>query len=193
MSTESFLKHNFYKMEVEITNRCNVKCPRCPRTVFKEQFKRSMNTHDLSLEDFVKFIEPTVDELQILKFKGTDGDPIFHPKFLDWIEWAKSENLKVVIHTNGNIGSKSFWEKLAVMLDKKDRVILGIDGTPENFTEYRVGSIWKNVLTAITELASNCHLEWQYIVFKYNQDNIDETRELSQQLTYNSFTVLATI
>lgn len=180
---------DFSNFELEITNRCNLACPRCARTDFIEKFPNAWNNHDLSLDDFKKFIDPILDQICIFEFKGTMGDPIFHPNFIDWISWIKSINKQVYIHTNGQSG-KSFWTKLVTLLDKKDKVILGIDGLPENFMTYRINARWKNIEDCASILKGKTTLIWQYIIFKYNQSNINDARELSINMGFDQFDIL---
>jgi len=177
---------DFSNFELEVTNRCNLACPRCSRTDFINQFPKAWKHYDLNLEDFKKFINPVLEKIQIFEFKGTMGDPIFHPNFLDWIAWIKSLNKKIFIHTNAQIG-KSFWQKLVTYLDKNDKIIVGIDGIPTNFMLYRVNARWKNIEDCANILKGKTNLVWQYIVFSYNENNIDEAKQLSIDLGFDSF------
>lgn len=180
---------DFSNFELEITNRCNLACPRCARTDFIERFPKAWLNHDLSLDHFKIFIAPILDQIEIFEFKGTMGDPIFHPEFIEWIKWAKGQNKKVYIHTNGQSGA-SLWKKLAWFLDKNDKVIVGIDGTSENFMTYRVNARWKNIVECATALKDSPTLIWQFIVFNYNQNDIEEARKLSKELSFDEFFIL---
>jgi hypothetical protein len=186
---ESKFPLNFTNFELEITNRCNLACPRCARTDFIERFPKAWLNHDLNLDHFKIFIAPVLDQIEIFEFKGTMGDPIFHPKFIEWIKWAKGQNKKVYIHTNGQSG-KTFWYKLVTLLDNKDKVILGIDGLPDNFMTYRVNAHWKNIEGCASILKGKTTLIWQYIIFKYNQTNIDDAKALSFSMGFDKFDIL---
>jgi MoaA/NifB/PqqE/SkfB family radical SAM enzyme len=180
---------DFSNFELEITNRCNLECLRCARTDFIEQFPKAWQNYDLNLSDFKKFINPVIDQVHIFEFKGTMGDPIFHPNFIDWIKWAKSIDKKVKIHTNGQSGP-ALWRKLSLLLDNEDTVILGIDGLPSNFMYYRINARWKNIEHCVEELKGICTLVWQYIIFKYNQDNVEEAKQLSIDLGFDNFMIM---
>lgn len=180
---------NFSNFELEITNRCNLACPRCSRTDFIERFPKAWNNNDLNLDVFKKFIDPILNEIDIFEFKGTMGDPIFHPNFLDWVSWAKKNNKKVYIHTNGQSG-KTLWQKLSQLLTDDDKVIVGIDGIPENFMTYRVNARWKNIEYCAEALKEKTQLIWQFIVFSYNEDNIETAKLISKELGFNDFDIL---
>lgn len=180
---------DFSNFELEITDRCNLACPRCSRTELLEKFPNVKLNHDLDLEAFGTFIAPVLDEIKIFEFKGTMGEPIFHPKFLDWVSWAKAAGKRVFIHTNGQAG-KSLWKKLSALLDKDDKVILGIDGMPHDFMKYRVNAKWKNLEAAIEALKGKTHLVWQFIVFSYNEHEINDAKQLSSSLGIDEFQVI---
>jgi MoaA/NifB/PqqE/SkfB family radical SAM enzyme len=180
---------DFSNFELEITNRCNLGCPRCARTDFIQQFPKAWKHSDLDLEDFKLFIFSVLDKIQIFEFKGTMGDPIFHPKFIDWIKWAKEKGKRVFIHTNGQAG-KALWTSLTKHLDKNDRVIVGIDGMPDSFMTYRVNAKWKNIETCAAVLRDKVTLVWQFIHFSYNTHEIEDAKALSERLGFNEFFVL---
>lgn len=180
---------DFTNFELEITNRCNLACPRCARTNFIQQFPKAWRNNDLDLKTFEWFISPILDQIKIFEFKGTMGDPIFHPSFIDWVKWAKENGKRVYIHTNGQAG-KALWVALAQHLDKNDRVTLGIDGLPTSFDTYRVHANWKNIEACVAELRDKTTLIWQFIHFSYNENEIEEAEALSKQMGFDEFYLL---
>lgn len=186
---ESRFPTDFSNFELEITDRCNLACPRCSRTELLEKFPNVKLNHDLDLITFSQFIDPVIDQINIFEFKGTMGEPIFHPKFLDWVNWAKAAGKKVFIHTNGQAG-KTLWKRLAPLLDKDDRVIFGIDGMPEDFMKYRVNAKWANLEAAINALRGHAQIIWQFIVFSYNEHEIEAAKTLSQTMGMDEFLVV---
>ena len=179
---------DFSNFELEITNRCNLGCPRCSRTDMIDMFPKAWRNHDLSLDDFKVFIAPILDQVKVFEFKGTLGDPIFHPDFIDWISWCKESGKSVHIHTNGQAGN-NLWSRLVALLDKSDSVTLGIDGMPDDFMRYRINANWKNIATSAAILAGKVRLRWQFIVFSYNQHEIESARALSQEMKFDEFFV----
>ena len=180
---------DFSTIELELTDRCNLACPRCARTVFAEQFPNVPLTNDLDLETFIPFIEPVLDQVVEFQLKGTHGDPIFHPQLSVWLKKFKEWNKRVVIHTNAQAGLP-FWQRIREFLDDRDEVIFGIDGIPENFAQYRVNAKWSNIEAAHSQLQGKCHTVWQYIVFSYNENNIEEARQLSEIMGFDDFIVI---
>ena len=180
---------DFFNFELEITNRCNLACPRCSRTDLISLYPKHWKDADLDLDDFKRFIAPVLDQINIFEFKGTLGDPIFHPYFLDWIYWCKQAGKRVKIHTNGQAGAR-LWQRLFEFLDHDDSVILGIDGMPDDFMKYRVNARWSNIEGCAEALAGHVDLRWQYIVFSYNQHEIEQARLLSLEMGFSGFDVI---
>lgn len=180
---------DFSNFELEITNRCNLACPGCSRTDFIERFPKAWRNHDLDLDDFKKFIEPIIDEIEVFEFKGTMGDPIFHPRFLRWIEWCKSLGKRVSIHTNGQAGD-GLWKKLATVVDSNDKITLGIDGLSKDFTKYRINANWKNIESCAKIMSGRVKLVWQFIIFIYNEHEIEEARQLSKTMGFDEFVAI---
>jgi len=180
---------DFSNFELEITNRCNLACPRCSRTDLISLYPKHWKDSDLDLDVFKRFIAPVLSEIQIFEFKGTLGDPIFHAYFLDWIYWCKSQRKRVKIHTNGQAG-KRLWERLVDFLDQDDSVILGIDGMPDDFMKYRINARWSNIEDCANTLAGRVDLRWQFIVFSYNVNEIGQAQQLSREMGFNGFDVI---
>jgi len=175
------------ELHVEATSRCTLACPRCERTVFMEKFgKKNFNIVDLNIDRFQQFIDMPIDTI---KFCGNLGDPIYHSNFLQLVSISKAI-ASVSIVTNGSRKSKDWWQQLVGMLDNNDTITFSIDGTPENFTDYRINGDWDSVKTAIDVcVASKVKTIWKYIPFRFNENDIDDVKRLSQQLGIDKFYV----
>lgn len=175
-------------LHVEATSRCTLACPRCERTVFMEKFgKKNFRIADLCIEDFSKFIDIPIDSIN---FCGNIGDPIYHKDFLELIFVSKAKSKSLYITTNGSRKSKDWWQQLVSLLDNTDTVVFSIDGTPENFTNYRINGDWDSIKTAIDVcVASKVKTIWKYIPFKFNENDIDSVKIFSEQLGINQFRV----
>jgi MoaA/NifB/PqqE/SkfB family radical SAM enzyme len=77
------------------------------------------------------------------------------------------------------------------ILDKNDTVIFSIDGTPKNFIQYRINADWPSIEQAIQVCTeSQVNTVWKYIVFSYNQHDIETVNQLSQKLGIDKFEVV---
>lgn len=175
-------------LHIEPTNKCTLKCSRCSRTEFIEKFPGSWRNKDLNLDDFKKFFDV---ENMFITLSGNYGDPIYYPDLIDFVKFLKDKKCAVSIHTNGSYQTKEFWNQLGSVLGSTDRVVFAIDGLPENFTTYRVNADWTSIKLGIDTLRDlPCKIIWQYILFSYNEDNVEQAQELSQQLGFDEFSVI---
>jgi MoaA/NifB/PqqE/SkfB family radical SAM enzyme len=121
---------------------------------------------------------------------GNYGDPIYHPDLLELIKAFKSQGAVLDIITNGSYRKQSWWQELTNELSSDDSVTFSIDGIPENFTQYRVNGDWETIHDAINVcVESSCKTIWKFIPFSYNENNIQQARQLSMDLGMDQFKV----
>ena len=175
---------------IEPTNICTLKCPGCSRTQFINQWPNRWQNHSLDIDNLLNFLDVDLTGKSIL-LCGNYGDPIYHPDFINFVKKFKDRNADISIVTNGSHKKDTWWQELVECLSENDRIVFSIDGTPENFTEYRINADWSSIKTAIDVcVRSPVSTVWKYIPFSYNQDNIDEVKELSKQLGMDDFQLL---
>jgi molybdenum cofactor biosynthesis enzyme MoaA len=83
-------------INLDITHRCVLQCPRCMR-----QFKPGLHKrgHDISVEDYEKICKAWHTVLLC----GQMGDPIYHAKLHDLLDVYKYLQMVMVKKTNGGI------------------------------------------------------------------------------------------
>jgi len=175
-------------LHVESTSRCTLACPRCERTIFLEKFgRKNFSIQDLDIKAFENFLDVPVDRVS---FCGNIGDPIYHREFIKLVKMLTSKCQKIIITTNGSYKSRKWWKNLNSVLRPSDQIRFSIDGTPKNFTEYRVNADWDSILVGIQEcVLGPASTEWKYIPFSFNEHDIDETEKLSVNLGIDKFFV----
>ena len=181
------MSNSIAALHVEATSRCTLACPKCERTILLDKFgkKKALKIQDLNIDNFEKFVDVKVDNIT---FCGNLGDPIYHTDFLRLVKVAKAAANSVTIVTNGSRKSSKWWNRLNSILGEQDTIMFSIDGTPENFTNYRVNGHWPSILKGITEsVLGPATTSWKYIPFKFNENDIETVRELSKNLGVNQF------
>jgi MoaA/NifB/PqqE/SkfB family radical SAM enzyme len=168
---------------IEATSKCTLECPLCDRTWFYEKFKKR-NLHEIDIDNLVSFVGPNAR----VNFCGNNGDPIYHSKFIEMCRRLKDNNCKISITTNGSAKTKKWWTELNSVLDEDDKITFSIDGLEDTNHIYRKNAKWKSIMTAIKVFAERkCQLHWKFIVFKHNQHQIKDAKELSIKLKFNLF------
>ena len=172
-------------IEFELANKCNARCPQCPR-YSKGRLLKGLNKDELTLQDIKQSIDyTTISKLKSVIFKGTTGDPIVAQDFLYIVEHFKQHNpkIKVWIATNGGLHDDAYWQRLADLLNAQDKIVFGIDGLSDTHSLYRIGTDYDKVLAnAKTFIGHGGNAHWQFIKFKHNQHQWHDCEQLSQQL-----------
>jgi len=174
-------------LHIELTNLCTLKCAGCARTQFIEQWPSHWKNHSLNVDVLSKFLDINLNG-KVITLCGNTGDCIYHPKFHSFLEFFKKNGAHLRIVSNGSYRSKTWWEQTASYLDKDDTFVFSIDGLPENFTQYRTNADWKSIAIGIEIMArSATKTIWKYIPLGFNEGNIDQAKELSEELGIDVF------
>lgn len=164
---------NLSTVQVEISSKCVLKCPRCPRTELLLPFLNQ----EISLDLFKRAFTPEVlDQINYLLFCGHHGDSIYATEFLEIVEYVKQNSkTKIRLITNGSYKKNSFWQELGALLDANDGVTFSIDGWNNKSNNlYRVNSDFDSIMDGMRTLRrySPCYINWSTIYFKFNEDHI---------------------
>lgn len=175
-------------MHLELSSKCVLKCPRCPRT----ELNLDTLNQEVTLADFKSgFPIDTINKIETFIFCGDIGDPIYATEFLEIVEYIKQNSqCRIRITTNGSYKKASWWKKLGQVLDYNDQVTFSIDGWDnESNSQYRVNSNFDSIVLGIKALraSSECSIQWSAIYFAFNQHNISNMRDLAKSLGCNRF------
>lgn len=177
-------------VEIENSTICNARCPQCLREELGTE-SGAFDQEYLSTDFFKNCIPDDVYKgLTRIHFGGTLGDPCAAPNFLEVIDVIKSKNpdLQITISTNGGLKNQEWWESLALKLSETDRVLFAIDGLEDTNHIYRVNVHWNNLLKNVnTFIKAGGNAGWQYIVFRHNEHQIDQAREMAEKLNFKEF------
>jgi len=187
MASEDSLDHPDFYWHLELTNKCMLKCPRCPRTEAKGMYQVT----EMDLE-FVKkiFTQERLTKMRRLLLCGGEGDPIYCTDFLEIIRFLKDSkpDLEIKIITNGSYKKTDWWRELGRMLNSYDSLIFSIDGWDQQSNEaYRVNSNWQSIIEGVQSVQpTRAHIIWSTIYFKFNQDKIFHIRDLARALGFDA-------
>ena len=164
---------SFSKINLDITHRCTLQCQRCNRAVFAARGQK-VPGEDMTMENFKKVI----DYFEEVYFCGQISDPIFHPQFIEFLKLLKGR--KTVIHTAAS-HKKEEWYRKAFEANTDAYWTFGIDGLPKDSHKYRINQDGKKLFKMACMAAKIVgKVKWQYIVFSYNENNIEEARQMAK-------------
>ena len=170
--------------QLEITTYCNAACPQCPRNISGGKVNPYMPLCHLSRETIDRtFTEELCSRVRQIFFCGSYGDPIVHPEFLDIIKDFRKKNptLWLYIHTNGGMHDHDWWRELATVIGGYGKIDFGIDGLEETNHLYRKGVKFENAINnAQAFIEAGGKAQWNFIVFKHNEHQIDHARMLGE-------------
>jgi hypothetical protein len=163
-------------VNLDISHRCALECPACTRYYLKQTGKK-VPGHDMTDFEFdiiLKFFEK-------FYFCGNISDPIFHPKFIQFLEKIYRSNKNAHVSTAATQKSIG-WYKKAFTANPAAHWTFGLDGLPHQSWIYRRNQesekLWDIMLLA---RSYNIKVTWQYIIFSYNENSIDEAKALASK------------
>ena len=185
---------NIRQLSTELTFRCNAKCPACHR-----QKPLSINLNDkkytITLEQFKQLFNPgLLQDLQWLMFNGNFGDSIMNKDFREILAYVKSQGTKIKIHTNGGIHGHDYWTDVGNILTKDDIINFDLDGLADTHHIYRINTKFENVFeNAKSVIGTNRpQVHWKYIVFEHNKHQVEEARQLAEDVGFTTFSTVKT-
>lgn len=187
-------KYDF--LEWEITTACNAACPQCPRNYYGGKTWHTLPIVQNSLT-WAKQYLPTdfIQRLRRIDFCGTYGDPIVNNELTDIVSWLLEVNpeLSISIKTNGSLRDNIWWAELAKALGTNGSVFFGIDGLADTNYLYRKKTDFDKIIENATAfIKAGGVANWNYIVFKHNEHQVDEARQLSFDLGFANFNLKLT-
>ena len=186
MTSFDYFKVDEYQLE--ITTYCNAACPQCPRNISGGSVNPHLPLCHLSRQTIDRAFTPELcGRTRQIFFCGSYGDPIVHPDFLDILRDFRNKNptLWLYIHTNGGVHDTAWWTELAEILNGYGKIDFGIDGLEDTNHLYRRGVKFdKAINNAQAFIQAGGKAQWNYIVFKHNEHQIETARLLSEVIGF---------
>ena len=187
------LKHQKFYWHLELSSKCSLACPRCPRT--EKPGKYVVTELDL---DFVQkvFTKDVIDQSTKILMCGGQGDPIYCKEMLEICEYFKIQKpeLCLSIVTNGSYKTTEWWAKLANILNEHDHVTFSVDGWDQDSNnQYRVNSNFDSITNGISTLRyynEDVYITWSTIVFSFNEDKLNQIQELAHSYEVDNFNIV---
>ena len=181
------------EVHVELTTRCNASCPQCPRNISGGEVNPALPIAELGLEDVHRiFPAELVRQLRKIYACGNYGDPMVARDTLPIFDYLRRENgaMELGMFTNGSGRTATFWAELAKIVSY---VRFSIDGLEDTNHLYRRGTHWPRIMESVEAfIGAGGRAEWDFIVFRHNEHQIEEARALADKLGFRRFFVKKT-
>ncbi len=176
------------KVHFEVTNKCQAKCPMCPRRIQGGPLNPNLILDEVDLDTFKSwFDDDFIRQLDSLFMCGNYGDPIIAKDTLEIFEYLKQVNPKIhtSMHTNGSARDTSFWIKASKVVD---RIVFGIDGLADTHSRYRISTDFDTIIkNAKTYIDNGGKAEWHMLVFKHNEHQTGACQHMADMMGFVKF------
>ena len=164
------------KINIDSTHRCPLECPKCQRQAIRRAGHK-VPGKDMPWGDFIKIAN--YFERGLL-FCGQVSDPTANPLLIDMLKYCYKKNIPVSLNTAASHKPIEWYEK-AFEANPDGVWMFGIDGLPKDSHIYRVNQNGPKLYEVMKLCAKKCKTSvWQYIVFKYNENDIEEARGMAK-------------
>ena len=149
----------------------------------------SKNTIFFSTE--VKDFQKIIDYFQhCVTFCGQISDPIYNPNFLEFLKILDGTGRGVRIATAGqsqrNVHTREWWEEAFTYGMNENAWYFGVDGIDKKSELYRIGSdrdaVWETMRLG---KSMGAVIVWQFIVFGYNEHEIEIAKQMAADEEYS--------
>jgi MoaA/NifB/PqqE/SkfB family radical SAM enzyme len=196
-------------LHVEPTTRCNASCPGCPRNNCGFGIREDLILDDIE-PDVVIDVAKQFPYLRVVHLCGNLGDPIAYKhlnSLIDkiiiqneyfWNEFDSGRSIEpqhhwhVNIQTNGSLRSIKWWQDLGRKCDKYllrlHKITFGIDGLEDTNHIYRQATNFNKIIdNAKAFIDAGGNAWWQFLVFKHNEHQVEEARQLAKDIGFSNF------
>lgn len=175
-----------YLLSIEPLYYCNLVCPLCDRQGFHDA--RREDAGRLPLEVLDKILDELGAYLWQCQIFGL-GEPL-----LDWprtkaiVQRARERRVFTLVSTNCTLVTPEMADD--IVTSGLDHLVCAIDGiSQESYGKYRVGGRVDVALANLKMLAdakakhhSKIEIEWQFLVNKYNESEIEAARGIAEDI-----------
>lgn len=168
----SFSQRPFLAFQIQITSRCNLRCPHCTKNAFASQWvdgDMDMATYHAAADAFPYLKQVYIDAW---------GEPLLHPRFWDMVAIARKAGCSVGVTTNGTLIDRQVAQRL---VSEVDVVGVSVDGaTAATYESIRHGAKFGNVVEKVRTLTTartrsgSGGLPLVSLLFLKNRRNIQE-------------------
>ena len=173
-------------VHIELTTRCNARCPMCMRNYRGLDYNSGYPDCELTLENVKHILQPEVlKNLELVSFNGNLGDFALSSDGAEIVEYIINNGTKVYINTNGSLRNPTWWSRLA-----KPGVEIGfaLDGLADTHGLYRQDTDWNKVIkNARAYIDAGGNATWRFVPFDHNRHQEETCKQLAKEYGFRRF------
>jgi MoaA/NifB/PqqE/SkfB family radical SAM enzyme len=172
-----------FKYSIEVSGRCNLRCPSCPRGNFSPQPESGL----MSLETYEKILDkilaedPLVWEIELYRW----GEPLLNPLLPQMVRLGRQKGVGAVISTNLNV-SRGLEELIKA---GPRQIIVSASGYGDSYEKTHSGGRWPVFVKNLRDLvrwrklhSQETEIELYYHIYKDRRGDFLKMRDLCQEL-----------
>lgn len=181
--TDEYVKYQrFCTPNIDTSYRCVFRCPQCIRQKIssRSQIQRSFDIEEVNFQKIFDYYSNSIT------FCGQISDPIYHPDFLKLLKICDGSGKNIRISTVGSGKSDDWWTEAYSYGIGENAWCFGVDGIDSKSELYRIGSDFNDTWARMKQGRDKGHIiVWQYIVFGYNEHEIDRAVEIAKEENFS--------
>lgn len=179
--------HQVEQIQIELTTRCNARCPLCIRNYRGMDHNDGYPETELRLADIKKlFPIESLKNIQRILFNGNLGDFGLAKDSIEIVKYFLECGIKEIdISTNGSMRTPDWWAQLAL---PGVTVGFALDGLEDTHHLYRQDTDWHKIIkNASALIKAGGRAVWRFIPFDHNRHQQEACKQLSKELGFVDF------